>query len=154
MSSVFDASAQADIRSAMKAVFDSFKRNEKVRFYKIQEEEIIMFASDYNSDFKELELSNSSVSRDSQYEEFDARVIYLDRQDGGTFIGGGEELNIKTRQFYGRIKIQIEEDGYNYIKDAERITFDNCKYQIEDDIRKVGAANEFQFYTITLSKLP
>jgi hypothetical protein len=154
MASVFDASALADIRDTMKTIFDTFKRSSKLRFYKVQEEEIVMFDPSYNADFQELTAHNDSVTMTSQYEEFDARIIYLDRQEGATFLGGGEELNVKTRQFYGRIKIQLEQDGYDYIKDSQRIVFLGNKYQIEDDVRNIGTANEFQFYSFNLIKIP
>lgn len=154
MASAFDSNALADIRDTMKIIFDTFKRSSKLRFYKVQEEEVVIFDPSYNADFQELTAHNQSVLMTPQYEEFDARVIYLDRQEGATFLGGGDELNIKTRQFYGRIKIQIEQDGYDYIKGSQRIIFLGNKYQIEDDIRNIGTANDFQFYSLNLIKIP
>lgn len=150
---IFNSTLKTEAANAMKDVFDTFKRSTQVRFYKTQQEEVIIFDPDYNADFQEMNRHNESVQYTTEYQDFDARIWYLENQDGASFIGGGQELNVKTRQFYSRVKIQLEQDGYDYIKDANRITMFGEKFQIEDDIRRVGMLGDFSYYNVTLSRI-
>lgn len=136
---------------AMTDVFDSFKRTQKLRVYKTPSE-VYVSNADYNLDF-EKGVHSSFLTQTANYEEFDARIIFLDNQPSEKFIGGGGELNIKTWQNYGRIKIQVRIDGYEALKNCKNVTFQGEKFIQEGDVRKVGILGNVQFYSFIYSKV-
>ena len=138
-------------KQAMKDVFDSFKRDEKIKIY-FAPDEVYIADSNYNADFQQS-LQSAFLTQTPVYEECEARIIFLDNQPSEAFVGGGGELNLKVRQNYGRMKIQVELAGYNLLKDAKQVIYQNDKYIQEGDVRKVGILGEIQFYSIIYSKI-
>lgn len=142
-----------DAKNAMQDIFDTFKRSKPLRFYKTQKEEVVFFDPNYNADFMEMNQAPSIVST-STYKDFYVRVWYLDMQEYSPFLQGGKDLNIKVGQFYNRIKIQMEKDAYDYLKDTEKFEFESEKYVRESGWRGIGIFDEFQFYEIILIRVP
>lgn len=141
------------VNQAMLDLFDTFKRDEQMRFYKPNEEEIIILLNDFNADLEEYH--NPNVTRETQYMDFDVRVIYPKRENTlFSSIEGGSNLNIKGLQELGIVNIQVkDEEAYNYMKDTIRFTFDGDKYEKATDIRKIGVLGAFNVYQITLKKV-
>lgn len=148
---LFSADLIASAKQAMEDVFDSYKRDEKIKIY-FAPDEVYIADSSYNADFQQS-IKSAFLTQTPSYEECDARIIFLDNQPSEPFIGGGGELNLKARQNYGRMKIQTRLDGYNLLKDCKQVIYLGDKYVQEGDVRKVGILGEFQFYSIIFSKI-
>jgi hypothetical protein len=148
---LFDSALKASATQAMKDIFDSFRRTDKIKVYK-SASEVYVTDSNYNADFSES-VASSFLTQTPQYEEFYARIIFLDLQPSEKFIGGGGELSIKALQNYGRIKIQVEADGYTVLKDCKEVIFQSEKFVQEQDVRKVGVLGDIQFYSFIYRKI-
>lgn len=148
---LIDANLITSAKQAMKNVFDSFKRDEKIKIY-FAPDEVYITDANYNADFQQS-ITSAFLTQTPVYEECDARVIFLDNQPAEHFIGGGGELNLKARQNYGRMKIQVELAGYNLLKDCKQVIYQGDKFVQEGDVRKVGILGEIQFYSIIYSKI-
>lgn len=141
-----------EINSAMKSVFDTFKRNEPFYFYKPAEEEVIIFDENFNADLQEY--NNPNAEYTVQAQPFYCRVIYPKRENTlETSMAGGANLQIKGLQDLGIIYLQMEEDAYDYIKDSIRFTFMGDKYEKFTSPRKLGILGTFNIFQITLKKV-
>lgn len=135
---------------AMDCIFDTFKRAYPLRFYKIQQEEVVMLDPDYNADFENNQIMPQIVNQTPQFEEFEARVWYGKFNPNQYFVAGASDLNIKGKINLKTIKIQVREEAFEYLKDTKTIYFLGEKYFIKEEWRRVGILGEFQFYEVVL----
>jgi hypothetical protein len=143
---------QTEIQGALKNIFDTFKRDAPLRFYKPSVEEVVVFDVDFNSDLQEY--SNPNVELTQQYADFYCVVIYPKAGDSySSFIGGGSNIQVKGEQDLGLLKIRFEEDAYLYLKDCVRFTFMGENYTRISDIRKIGLLGTFNLYQVDLKKV-
>lgn len=142
-----------EARQAMKDIFDTFKRTKPVVFYKTAKEEVTFFDPNYNADFMEMNQA-PSIQSTSVSKAFYVRIWYMDRQEYNSYLKDSSDLNVKVSQFYNRIKIQMELDAFEFLKDTERFTFEGEKYTISESWKRVGILGEFQFYEIILMRVP
>ena len=68
-------------------------------------------------------------------------------------LQGNRDIEIKYKQVWGKIKIQMEQDAYEYFKGVERIKFEDEQYRIWSEIRRVGILDEIQFYEALLERV-
>lgn len=139
---------KAEVESAMDSIFDTFAKV-SITFYKMPTQEVIVFDPNYNVDFP----TNENITLTTQSQTFTCRVNYLDRQEYGSFIPGGEDAGIKAKFFYNRVKLRMKTDAFEYLKNTERFEFLGEKYQIEEGWRRVGILDTFQFYQIILRRV-
>ncbi len=154
MPSYLTGPVMAMANDAMSNIFDTFKRSNPVRFYKVQNEMIISENPDFMPDFDRYP-AYTGISETGNYQDFDARIIYLTKIENPSFVAGGDDMQVKTRQNYGKIKMQIraEGSGYSWLKDSERFLFNNEKYQIDEGWRGIGMFGDINYYSIVLSKV-
>lgn len=145
---LFDQTLKDQIAQIHKNLFDTYKRPTKMRFY-MKGLETVVYDPSFNPDFDTFEGNLNQYT--PVFADFDVCLIYLDRQEYSDFIKG-EDTNIRYKAIYNRIKIQVEEDAFQYLKDAERFVFGDEKYAIELSWRKLGAFS-FQFYEIILQRV-
>lgn len=153
MSNLINQYLKTEATQAMKDIFDSFKRQLPLRFYKMQNEEVMIHDPNYNADFMEMEQA-PSITSTAVYKDFYVRVWYLDLQKHDSFLRGGDDLNVKVKQFYNRVRIQMEADAFEYLKSSQRFIIADEKYSIEQSWKRVGILDSFQFYEIVLSRVP
>jgi hypothetical protein len=143
---------KTEVASVMKDIFDTFKRETPLRFYKPSIEHVVIFDENFNSDLQEY--SDPNVTLTEQYTEFYCRIIYLKAADTfSTFIGGGENITAKAEQDFGLLNIQMESDAYEYVKDTIRFTFMGDNYRKIPPIRKLGVLGTFNLYQLNLKKV-
>jgi hypothetical protein len=82
----------------------------------------------------------------------DARIWYIDEQPIRTSFEGDEGIAGKVTQTWGQVKIQLEEDGYLFLKDAERIKILGEEYKKIKEWRRIGIVDNFMFYEIRLER--
>lgn len=141
--------------SAMKNIFDTYKRSDAIKFYKTESKTILMVDPDYNYNFgfSSQPQFNKKISNETTLESFRVRIWYLDEQTVEFGTQGRDDLDIKYKQFWGKIKIQMEQDAFDYFQGVERVLFLDEEYKINKDIRNIGILGEFQYYEIILERV-
>lgn len=142
---------KADAAQAMKDIWDTFRRTEPLRFYKLANEIVNVFDPLYSSlqDFTE----NSNITQTATYSDFYVRIWYEQNQPESNFIEGGGEQGVRAKQLYNRVKIQMELDGFNYLKDAKRFILFDEEYQVQNTWRRIGILGEFVYYEVILQRI-
>lgn len=138
--------------SAMTDIFDTFARTQQVRFYKVQTETLVVEDSTYISDFYQ-DPPYSGVISSGNYQDFPARIWYMDKIQSLDYIAGGEDTQIRAKQLYGKVKMMVGSGAFTYLRDSERFTFLDGKYQIDETWRGVGIFGNINYYTIVLSRV-
>lgn len=136
------------IRSALKDVFDTFKRSKPVRFYKTAKEVVISdpnFSGDWDS-------YSNKLPKTAQYRDFYCVVLYTERQQFDSILKGNDE-QLRGEFQYNRLKIQMEPDAYEYLKDSHRFVFDGIEYQRDGTFRGLGILDTIDFYELLLKKV-
>jgi hypothetical protein len=137
------------ISGAMKDIFDTFKRDTPLRFYKPSVEDVVIFDEEFNSDLQEYSNPNAELQEQSQ--EFYCRIIYPKAQDTlNNSIKGGANMLIKGEQDLGILYIQMEKDAYDYLEDTTRFNFMGQNYRKLSADRKLGMLGTFNLYQINL----
>ena len=150
--SLLTQSEKDEINSAMGQIFATFARAEKVKFYKPNVEEILIFDNDYNGDLSEY--SNPNAVLTEQMAEFTCRVVFPSREKTWrNNLGGGANANLKFEQDLGLVYIQFLDEALDYIKDTIRFTFNGDKYQKDSSIRKIGVVDTFNVFQLSLKKV-
>lgn len=148
MSYISDATKNIIDGMHLKA-FDTYKRSIKFKFY-AEAKEVVVEDPDFNYEFDYLDSSKNEMI--AQVSEFDCCLIYLLRQEYSDFIKG-DDTNIRFKAFYNRIKIQVKEEAWEALKNAERYVFGDESYAIEQSWRKLGAFQTFNIFEITLQRI-
>ncbi len=147
---LIDAALTADAASAMQNIFDSFKRTDPITFYKNPEKTFVSFDPSFDPDFPE---HSSSFTETTQSQSFQCRVWYLDQQPMDKFVGGGEETGVKSEALYNRVKMQMEPDAFEFLKDSVRFILWGEEYQIFQTWRRIGILGSIQFYEVILQRV-
>lgn len=150
---LIDATLKASVMSGFVDLFDTFARDVVFTLYKSPEETILTIDSNYDSTWGVGQDSNVTYQEVSQ--TFPARIWYLDyeQQFKELFLRGEKAEGVRVARDVGQIKIQLKEDGYNYILAANRAYVFGDNWQIMSSPKKVGIF-DFQFYTFILQKMP
>ena len=146
---LFDADLRAQVTRVHKNVFDSFKRTLTFRFY-LQAKEVVVYDPNYMADFDEVDGNSNTLEAVSS--DFPACVSYLERQEQGDFIKG-DDSNIRFKAIYNRIRIQVEADAFEFMKEAVAFEFDGQQFAIEQGWSKLGVLADFQIYQIILQRV-
>lgn len=147
MASYVDAALKSAVRQAYANLQDTFDRS--ITVYKNAEIIKIAVDPDYNA------LYSIGVTESVSYEEikqtFSARIIY-ERLTEKTL--GDEELlqQAKINMPDGWIRIIVDPDGFDFIKEAVKVEVDGRRYKIKSDGKPRGLF-EPQFYEFTLTPL-
>jgi hypothetical protein len=139
-------------KEAMQNVFDTFARDSLLRFFKPDKQTLVVSDPNFIADFEEGAYFQN-YTKTADYSDFKVRIWYLDRQEQNTFVTGGQDLNIKMAQSWNRIRIQMQQDAYDYSKDAVLFVINNERYKIEEPFARIGILGEFQFYELILHRI-
>lgn len=140
---------QAEATAAMKMVFDHFKRDNQVTFYKKASEVVMSNAANYNADYYNPYVT-SIVKTASTSEAFDCIVIFPPFQDLGLFVKGDTDVKLTIPR--GIAKIRIESEGYLYLRDATAIFIEGEKYVVLQDFRPLGMLGTLEYWEVVLKK--
>lgn len=125
---------------------ETFARD--ITVFKISKRNIIISTNpNYNSVYGRTNSGAKSSEEVILSETFKARVYYV---DSDTEEIGSSQNKIKLP--IGSVKIIVEEDGYNYIKEAVKVKFDENTFSIESDPKPYGFTSN-QFYTFYLKPI-
>jgi hypothetical protein len=143
------ASTKAQIEQIHLNGFDTYKRSVKFKFY-LEPKEVVVDDPNFLYDFDSVDSNKNELIE--QVYEFDCCLIYLLRQEFGDFIKG-DDTNVKYKAQYNRIKVQVKEEAFETLKNAERYVFGDETYAIEQSWRKLGAFQNFNIYEIVLQRV-
>jgi len=147
--SFFNATTQARIDSIHLEAFDTYKRSVQFTFYGTAQE-VVFSDPNYLYEFDSLDNQQNEMTAVSA--SFDCCLIYLLRQEFADFIKG-EDTNIRYNAVYNRIRLQVKEEAFESLKNAERFVFGDEHYAIEQSWRKLGSLRNFIIYEITLQRI-
>jgi hypothetical protein len=138
----------------MKDVFDTFCKTDPITFYKTATQEITMLDPNYNADYgSDYGQYTTTVSRETVSQSFQARIWYVNHQPIRRSLEGDENLSAKLYHSWGRVKIQVEQDAYDFIKDATRMVILGQDYKFDEDVRRLGPLDDFQYYEFLLERV-
>ncbi len=128
-------------RDAMKLVFDTWARDTQIRIYKSEKKTFTVVDPNYRHSLGGNQ--NNTITTTPTYDDFTARIIYINPGDLTRSLSGGAPTVFQGNQ---TIKVQFELDGHTYLEGAERVTFLSEKFKMVGDVQKIGIMGDPQFY--------
>ena len=77
-----------------------------------------------------------------------ARVSYSPNQ-GESVVDAGAQFNLTAS--HGKVRIKVDSDGYEKVKDSSRIEIDDVLFSVDTDAKNVGPFST-QYYTVFLKR--
>ena len=136
----------------MNLIFDTFKRDELVKFYK-QAREVVVDAganSEWNADFDNPNVGN--ITRSVQFVEFPARIWWTKEPSMVKSLDGDENVGVKVMYPIGSVRIQVKQDAKDYLSETVAFYIKNERYVKDSDWRGVGMLGAIDRYEIVLKK--
>jgi hypothetical protein len=135
---------------AMELIFNQFKRSSPVTFYKSPSEEVVVSDSSWNSDFEDAYSSN--IIKTAQKREVVCRAWYLKEDELLKSLNISDKEDINLFAPIGRVRIQVKEEDFLWLKDAKSFYFLGNKFVKDSDWRGVGMLQTFAYFEIILKK--
>lgn len=138
-----------NIENVIDRIHDTFART--ITVFKIGARTVVASSNNYNYVYKQ-QSANTSTTTVSQ--TFEARIKYVDMEeelltDRGSGQRGSHNAQDKIILPVGTVKIKVNLEGYNYIKEAKRIEFDGRRFSIKSDAKPLGMFGP-QYYEFIL----
>jgi hypothetical protein len=135
------------LESLMDDVHDTFKR-EIVIF---KDAKRVVISTDVNYNFLYNNVSgnfNQTIKQTPQKQTFYARILYGKKQVEQE-IDGSVDSQTNLSLPVGHVRIKLNQDGYDYIKEAKRVEFDGKIFKIDTADRPHGLFRP-RYYTFYL----
>jgi len=139
--------------SKMNDIFDTFCRPYEFKVYQTEKETIVAFDENFDNNWRPKNYFNDeNIVYTEVSEIFHVRVWYPDfPQDAPFSIEDNNKINAKTKQNYGHLKVQCNEDCWEFMKKAEKVEFMGDLWHLQSDLRKIGMF-DFTKYGFILQK--
>ena len=135
----------------MDLIFTTFKRDQKVKFYKDARQTITVQDPAWNSDFEMP--SAPGITETPQMQEFDCRLWWVKSATSlEKSLDGDENLNIRLSYPIGSVRLQVREDGFEWLKESKNFVIKGDRYVKYTDWRGIGMLGEIDRYEIVLKK--
>lgn len=134
----------------MDLVFDTFKRDSLVSFYKSASEEIVVNDPAWNSDFGNPYATN--IVKTSQKQDYSARIWWTKEPSVAKALDGDENLGVKVFYPIGSVRIQVKQEAFDWLVDAKSFWIKGERYVKDSDWRGVGMLGDINRYEIVLKK--
>lgn len=135
-SSFLTDSLKTTVKNAYADFHSSFLRS--ITAFKIGQKIALSSSPTYNAFYRQNALANNLTEQSSS---FDARIRYV-KMEEEYFVerDGSSESSNNSRIILpvGSVKLKVDATGYDYIKDAKRIEFDNKRFAIKHNPRPIG----------------
>jgi hypothetical protein len=147
MASLLTSAQKSAIQSALSEVHDTFARD----IYVYIEKKISTRPANLNynplygrtKDDSKLSSQTTLVKHTVQ-----ARVSYAPNQSE-SIIDAGAQFNLTAS--HGKVRIKVDSDGYEKVKDSTRIEIDDNLFIVDTDAKNVGPFST-QYYTVFLKR--
>jgi hypothetical protein len=138
-----------NIEDVIYRIHDTFART--ITVFKIGTRTVVASSNNYNYVYKQ-QSANTQTTTVSQ--TFQARIKYVDMEeelltDRASSQAGNQNSQNKIILPVGTVKIKVNLQGYNYIKEAKRIEFDGRRFSIKSDAKPLGMFGP-QYYEFIL----
>lgn len=136
-----------NIKSIIDQIHDTFSR--EITVFKIGQRVAISSSQNYNALYRQ-QSSNTSTTEVSQ--TFQARIKYVEMseellQDSSSNArsAGQDKIILPT----GTVKIKVNLEGYEYVREAKRVELDGRRFSIKSDGKPLGMFGP-QYYEFIL----
>ncbi len=132
-----------NIKSIIDQIHDTFAR--EITVFKIGQRTVIASSPTYNSLYRQQTL-NSATTEVSQ--TFQARIKYVEMNEEllkDSSAAGQDKIILPS----GTVKIKVNLEGYEYVREAKRIELDGKRFSIKSDGKPLGMFGP-QYYEFIL----
>ena len=147
--SLIDDANKSDMENVMKSIHDTFAR--EIKFIKDAQRIILSTDPNYNYLYKSVRGSVSTIKREITEKVFKARILYVGRQEEGLFDSEAN-AQIKVEKNVGEVRIKVDAEAYEYLKDTKRLELDGRLFTVSSDERPHGLFTP-QFFTFYLKPI-
>lgn len=143
-----------NVEQGFENIFDTFARPITFTLYKAPTETIVSLDSNFNADWNQSSpLLDGNTTYSEIKSDFSARIWYLDyEQQIRLFSFEGQDAEgIRVDRSISKVKIQLKEDGSNFIKDSKKAIFLGQYWNVISDPKSVGIFG-FKYYNYILQK--
>lgn len=137
-----------NIKSIIDQIHDTFAR--EITVFKIGQRVAISSSPNYNALYRQ-QSSNTSTTEVSQ--TFQARIKYVemneellqDSSSNSAYSSGQDKIILPA----GTVKIKVNLEGYEYVREAKRVELDGRRFSIKSDGKPLGMFGP-QYYEFIL----
>jgi hypothetical protein len=150
MPSLINLSRQNKVISALADLHDTFSR--EITVYKNAKKIAISSSPQYNSIYGNAGAA-TSIDYETVSSTFMARIYYLKLEEehfADSSSNKGSQNKIIMPQ--GSVKIVVDPEGYQYIKEARKVEFDGITFSIRSDGNPMGLFSN-QYYEFFLTPI-
>jgi hypothetical protein len=141
-----------NIKSIIDQIHDTFAR--EITVFKIGQRTVIASSPTYNALYRQQSVNTSTIEVS---QTFQARIKYVDMGEeflqnsrtGGSQSGAGQDKIILPT---GTVKIKVNLEGFNYVKEAKRVELDGRRFSIKSDGKPLGMFGP-QYYEFILTPI-
>lgn len=130
-----------NIKSIIDQIHDTFAR--EITVFKIGQRTVISSSPIYNSLYRQ-QTANSATTEVSKV--FQARIKYVEMKEELLRDSAGQDKIILPA---GTVKIKVNLEGYEYVREAKRIELDGKRFSIKSDGKPLGMFGP-QYYEFIL----
>jgi hypothetical protein len=143
MAGFLSENQKTNIKSIIDQIHDTFAR--EITVFKIGQRTVIASSPTYNALYRQ-QTSNTATTEVSQ--AFQARIKYVDmNEELLKNPGPGQDKIILPT---GTVKIKVNLEGYEYVKEAKRVELDGRRFSIKSDGKPLGMFGP-QYYEFVLT---
>ena len=129
---------------------DTFTR--EITVYKNAKQVIISSSPNFNALYGNVGTS-TSIENQTVSQKFMARIHYLKMEEG---VASYDEASPQNKIVFpnGSIRIIVDSDGFEFIKESRKVEFDGKTFSIKSDGLPMGlfAKQHYQFYLIPIDE--
>jgi len=147
MADLFTSSEKSDLESVFDDLHDTFGRS--LIAFKDSTKTIISTNADFNYLYNNVKGdATKTIKNVTQYKSIKARILYEDKQRE-TLYDAEANAQIKVDRPVGTVRLKVDKDGYDYLKDSKRIELDGKVFVFDSDVRPFGLFSP-KYYTFYL----
>lgn len=141
-------------KAALEAVFDDIHETfaRTITVFKEASNVVIITDPNYNPLYKTAG-QTTSVINTPVYKQFKARIKYEDDVGKKYWSEQGLNSQIKLEVVVGSVRLKIDQEAYDYVKDARRFDVDGKRYVLNSTFKPHGLF-DIQYYTLFLKPDP
>tara|TARA_E500000318_G_scaffold109916_3_gene124053 strand:- start:261 stop:719 length:459 start_codon:yes stop_codon:yes gene_type:complete len=125
--SLISDAQKTTIKAIIDDIHETFART--ITVYEEGERVLIAASSTYNGIYGKTEGGNSSVSRTVVSHALKARIKYIDAKEE-MLADGQINSQLDISLINGSVRITVDSDGYDILREAKRCEFEGRKYEI------------------------
>ena len=127
-------SMRKTVRDALEDMHETFAREITI-FKRKAESYVASSESTYNALYARLKNEQKTLGKVTQT-KVKARIDYLDRNEISAVSGLNAQVNLSLPD--GSVRLKIDKDGYDILKNSTRVQIDDQLYELVSDSSKTG----------------